>query len=59
MAKCNNNDWTTNLPWVLLGLRTTPTEGSNTTAAEMTYGDNLQVPGDFFTTPGNTTIQDI
>ena len=59
MAKCNNNNWTTNLPWILLGLRTTPKEGSNTTAAEMTYGDNLQVPGDFFATPGNTKIQDI
>ena len=59
MAKCNNENWTTNLPWILLGLRTTPKEGSNTTAAEMTYGDNLQVPGDFFTTPGNTTMPDI
>ena len=59
MAKCNDNDWTTNLPWILLGLRTTPKEGSNTTAAETTYGDNLQVPGNFFATPGNTKIQDI
>ena len=59
MAKCNDNNWTTNLPWILLGLRATPKEGSNTTAAEMTYGDNLQVPGDFFATPGNTKIQDI
>ena len=59
MAKCNTNDWTTNLPWILLGLRTTPKEGTNVTAAEMTYGDNIQVPGDFFTIPGKTNLQEI
>ena len=25
----------------------------------MTYGDNIQVPSDFFSTPGKTNIQDI
>ena len=51
MAKCNDNDWTTNLPWILLGLRTMPKEGSNTTAAEMTYGDNPPSPGRLLRNP--------
>ena len=59
MMKCDTDNWVTNLPWVLLGLRTTPKEGTNATAAEMTYGDNLQVPGDFFASPGRTSLQDI
>ena len=59
MTKCNTDDWVTNLPWILLGLRTTPKEGTNATAAEMTYGENIQVPGDFFASPGRTTLQDI
>ena len=58
MLKCTNDNWTTELPWVLLGLRTTPKEGTNATAAEMTYGDNIQVP-DFFSTPGKTNLQAI
>ena len=33
--------------------------GDQRTAAEMTYGDNLQVPGDFFASPGRTSLQDI
>ena len=56
MTKCNTDDWVTNLPWILLGLRTTPNEGTNATAVEMTYGENIQVPGDFFAYPGRTTL---
>ena len=59
MTKCNTDDSVTNLPWVLLGLRTTPKKGTNATAADMTYGENIQVPGDFFSSPGRTTLQDI
>ena len=33
---------------MMLGLRTTLKEGTNVSAAEMVYGDTLQVPGDFF-----------
>ena len=39
MTKCDTDNWVTNLPWVLLGLRTTPKEGTNATAAEMAYGN--------------------
>ena len=37
-ARCSGSDWHTQLPWVLLGLRTMPKEGLNHSAAEMVYG---------------------
>ena len=49
MSRCTTSDWATQLPWVLLGLRTCPHEGSTPSAAEMVYGDPLRVPADFFT----------
>ena len=59
MLRCEGHQWFDNLPWILLGLRTTPKEGINATAAEMVYGDNLQVPGDFFTSQGKLDLHDI
>ena len=47
-ARCSGSDWHTQLPWVLLGLRTMPKEGLNHSAAEMVYGQPLVVPGEFF-----------
>ena len=47
-ARCSGSDWHTQLPWVLLGLRTMPKEGVNHSAAEMVYGQPLVVPGEFF-----------
>ena len=35
------------LPWVLLGLRTTPKEDLNASPADLVYGSPLKVPGDF------------
>jgi len=40
--------WFSQLPWVLLGLRTTPKEGLDVSPAEMVFGDPLVVPGEFF-----------
>ena len=45
MARCANPDWIYHLPWVLLGIRTTPKEGLHVSAAEMVYGQALVVPG--------------
>ena len=39
--------WVDELPWVLLGLRTTPKEDLNASPAELVYGSPLTVPGDF------------
>lgn len=48
MSRCTNSAWFSRLPWVLLGLRTTPKEGIDVSSAEMVYGDALVVPGEFF-----------
>ena len=36
------------LPWVLLGLRTMPKDGLNHSSADIVYGQPLVVPGEFF-----------
>ena len=38
------------LPWVLLGIRTTPKEDLHASSAELVYGAPLTVPGDFVST---------
>ena len=48
MARCSGPDWKAQLPWVLLGIRTTPKEGLNVSSAEMVFGEALSVPGEFF-----------
>ena len=47
MARCDSTEWVFHLPWVLLGLRTMPHEGRDTSAAEAVYGQLLVVPGEF------------
>ena len=47
-AICSSYDWHSQLPWVLLGLRTMPKDGLTHSAAEMVYGQPLVVPGEFF-----------
>ena len=48
MSRCTSDRWKMELPWVLLGLRTTPKEADNHSPAEKVYGENLTVPADFF-----------
>ena len=48
MSRCTSENWKTELPWVLLGLRTTPKDVDNHAPAKKVYGDNLTVPADFF-----------
>ena len=57
IARCTDASWISHLPWVLLGLRTTPKEGANVSSAEMVYGDPLVVPAEFF--PGAPTSPDL
>jgi len=42
------SDWVSILPTILLGLRCALKGESNTTPAEMVYGQTLRLPGDFF-----------
>lgn len=48
MSRCSDTTWSSQLPWVLLGIRTTPKEGLGASPAEMVYGEPLVVPGEFF-----------
>ncbi|XP_076043880.1 uncharacterized protein LOC143026969 [Oratosquilla oratoria] len=57
ISLCNNATRGTQLPWVLLGLSTTPKEGLDVSPAEMAYGEPLVVPGEFF--PDSPTNNDI
>lgn len=41
-------DWVLALPIVVLGLRASPKSDFNRSAAEMTYGENIRLPGFFF-----------
>ena len=57
ISRCTDPSWLSHLPWVLLGLRTTPKEGYNVSSAEMVYGDPLVVPSEFF--PENNSDPDL
>lgn len=46
-ARLTGPDWCRELPWVLLGIRTTPKEDLGCSSAEMVFGAPLTVPGDF------------
>ncbi|XP_064083863.1 uncharacterized protein LOC135199633 [Macrobrachium nipponense] len=48
MARCTGPDWKVQLPWVLLGLCTTPRANGDPSPAEKVYGETLTVPGEFF-----------
>ncbi|XP_066967137.1 uncharacterized protein [Macrobrachium rosenbergii] len=49
MARCTAEDWKYQVPWVLLGLRTTPRAGGDPSAAEKAYGEPLVVLGELVT----------
>ncbi|KAK3885391.1 hypothetical protein Pcinc_010389 [Petrolisthes cinctipes] len=48
MSRCNSSTWSSQLPWALLGLRTTPKKGLDSSPAEMVFGEPLIVPSEFF-----------
>lgn len=50
-ARLASSDWIFHLPWVLLGLRVAPKDGSGLSSAEMVYGSALTVPGEFLGSP--------
>ncbi|XP_043258559.1 protein NYNRIN-like [Colletes gigas] len=43
-----NSKWTETLPTVLLGLRAALREDTNHSVAQMVYGTNIRLPGEFF-----------
>lgn len=50
MARLNNKCWVDELATVMLGLRTTIKLDTGVTAAQMLYGSNIRLPGDFYDT---------
>lgn len=46
-TRLNNPNWVDQLPWVLLGIRSTPKEDLETSSAELVYGAPLTIPGEF------------
>ena len=46
-ARLTGPNWADELPWVLLGLRTTPKDDLKASPADLVYGSPLTVPGDF------------
>lgn len=54
MARLNyNKSWVDELATVMLGLRTTIRVDTGVTAAQMLYGSNIRLPGDFFDVSSN------
>ena len=49
-ARLTGPNWTADLPWVLLGIRSAPKEDLGCSSAELVYGTPLTVPGEFFPT---------
>lgn len=49
-----NSRWTEILPTVMLGIRSAWKEDIESTAAEMVYGQNLRLPGEFLSSTANS-----
>jgi hypothetical protein len=50
-ARCTTSDWVSHLPWVLLALRTSPHELTDTSPAEALFGTPLVLPAQFPASP--------
>ncbi|XP_066950705.1 uncharacterized protein [Macrobrachium rosenbergii] len=54
-SRCQGRSWRKELPWVLLGLRTSPLEAFNTSPVGALYGQSLTLPVDVFQHPTRPT----
>lgn len=54
MSRLTGPNWIDELPWVLLGIRTTPKEDLQASSAELVYGSPIAVPGDLVRTRQTT-----
>jgi len=50
-ARAASQDWSSHLPWVMMGLRAAPREDSNSSPADAVYGSPLILPGQFLGQP--------
>ena len=56
-ARLTSPHWVDELPWVLLGLRTTPKEDLDASPADMVHGSALMVPGDVVPDSAQVPVQ--
>ena len=52
-------NWVEELPWVLLGLRTTPKEDLGYSSAELVYGEPLTIPGELVPLKSAKSMDDL
>jgi Integrase core domain len=52
-ARCGGTRWAEELPWVLLGLRAAPRDNTGVSPAELIYGKQLVLPGQFVNSPAS------
>ena len=55
-ARENTTNWVSELPSVLLGMRSAVRQDTNVSAAELTFGRTLRLPGDFCQPSNETTL---
>ena len=51
VARRSSSSWPSELPWVLLGLRSVPLEQSGVSSAELVFGTPPTLPGQFLSAP--------
>ncbi|MEO1419314.1 MAG: hypothetical protein AAFW00_28935, partial [Bacteroidota bacterium] len=59
MSRCATGNWFHHLPWVLLGLRTTPKSADDISPSERVFGEVVSVPGDFFASTHLSSPRDV
>ncbi|XP_068235632.1 uncharacterized protein [Palaemon carinicauda] len=57
MARCSDDNWKAQLPWVLLGLRTAPRSIGEPSLAKNNSGETIAMPGEFFPASSNENNQ--
>ena len=58
-APFTGRNWVEELPWVLLGLRTTPKEDLGYSSAELVYGEPLTIPGELVPPKSAKSMDDL
>lgn len=56
MARCNTENWSDDLPFVLLGIRTSIKEDLNCCPAELVYGQNIKLPAELVPNNSETPL---
>lgn len=54
-AACRNNNWHQQLPWILLGIRTSVKEDIGYSSSQLLFGQSLRLPGEFIINETNIT----